>query len=244
MKYIILLTILGLELFAVMTKSSVLSVDLETNKITTEMDKVDVGVSGFVVKTIDDEHTVILKKAEVIAYNKESGTATLIMSDFTVLQNSALPAGTWKVSVGDSVELAFAYDRALLIAPSEEIYHRITKSVKVQWVHSDIFATQLSGNGHPTPLKEDFEEFGDTLGVGLLFIYLDKKLFTVDINSFKILNVSEAALEQKSVKLPFYSRLEKISANWFGAGSSELETYEPYYYELLKKSNPQNGDLK
>ena len=244
MKYIILLTLLGLELFAVMTKSSVLSVDLSTNKITTEMDKVDVGVSGFVVKTIDDEHTIILKKAEVVAYNKESRTATLIMSDFTVLQNNALPTGTWKVSIGDSVELAFAYGRALLIAPSEEIYHRITKSVKVQWVHSDIFATQLSSNGHPTPLKEDFKEFGDTLGIGLLFIYLDKKLFTVDINSFKILNVSEAPLEQKSVKLPFYSRLEKISANWFGAGSSELETYEPHYYELLKKSNPQNGELK
>ena len=244
MKYIILLTILGLELFASMTKSSVLSVDSATDIITTQIDKIDVGVSGFVVKHIDEEHAVILKKAEVLEYNQETKTATLKMSDFTVLQNSALPAGTWKVSVGDSVQLAFAYDRALLIAPSEEIYHRITKSIKVQWVHSDIFATGLSSEGHPTPLKEDFQNFGDTLGVGLLFIYLEEKLFTVDINSMKILNVSKAALGQESVKLPFYSRLEKISADWFGEGSSALESYEPYYYELLKKSNPQNGELK
>ena len=244
MKYIILLTILGLELFAGMTKSSVQSVDSATNIITTQIDKIDVGVSGFVVKHIDEEHSVILKKAEVLEYNQETKTATLKMSDFSVLQNSALPTGTWKVSVGDSVQLAFAYDRALLIAPSEEIYHRITKSIKVQWVHSDIFATGLSSEGHPTPLKEDFQSFGDTLGVGLLFIYLEEKLFTVDINSMKILNVSKAALGQESVKLPFYSRLEKISADWFGEGSNELESYEPYYYELLKKSNPQNGELK
>lgn len=236
--------LLGFELFASMIKSPVLSINLQTNKITTEIDKVDVGVSGFIVKSIDEEHTVILKKVEVLAYDIETRIATLEMSDFRVLDNSALPAGKWKVSIGDSVQLAFAYGRALLVAPSEDIYHRITTSVQVQWVHPDIFATQLSLEGHPTPLKKDFKKFGDSLGVGLVFIYLEQKLFTVDINSMKILNVSKAPLEQQDVKLPFYSRLEEIKADWFGEGSSELEAYEPYYYELLKKANPQNGELK
>ena len=79
--------------------------------------------------------------------------------------------------------------------------------------------------------------------VGLLFIYLDKKLYTVDIKTFHILNISDAPLTQDSVKLPFYSRVEKIEANWFGEGSNELEDYEPHYYELLVEYNKENREL-
>ena len=79
--------------------------------------------------------------------------------------------------------------------------------------------------------------------VGLLFIYIDKKLYTVDIRSFVILNISDVSLVQDSVQLPFYSRIETIEANWWGEGSNELENYEPHYYELLVQFNKQNEEL-
>ncbi|MEA1983632.1 MAG: plasminogen-binding N-terminal domain-containing protein [Campylobacterota bacterium] len=242
MRYIFLL-LLSFNLMAAVIKAPIVSIDDENQTATIESDRVDVGVSGFIVHTIEGDHISILRNVTVTDYDSTSKRATLKMSKFNALRNNALPTGKWKLKVGDSVELAFGYSRALLVAPSEEIYHQITKSVKVQWVHSDIFATVLSYRGHPTPLKEDFEAMSIASSVGLLFIYLDKKLYTVDIKSFTILNISEAPLVQDSVKLPFYSRVESIEANWFGEGSDELEDYEPHYYELLVENNKQNRKL-
>ena len=240
MKQILLLTLLAFELFASVIKTPIISVDKENNTLTISTKKIDVGVSGFAVHTIAQDHTSILKNVVVVAFDEKTNIATLKMMDFNTLRNNALPTGKWELAPGDMVELAFAYSRALLVAPSEEIYHQVTKSVNVQWIHPDLFATVLSFRGHPTPLKEDFEAMGIASSVGLLFIYLDKQVYTIDIQSFKILTISVAPLMQDSVKLPFYSRVEKIEANWFGAGSNELEEYEPHYYELLVEYNKQN----
>ena len=79
--------------------------------------------------------------------------------------------------------------------------------------------------------------------VGLLFIYLDKKVYMLDVKSFHILSISDAPLTQDSVKLPFYSRVDEIEANWFGEGSDKLKEYEPHYYELLATFNKKNETL-
>lgn len=243
MKYILLLTLLVFELFGGVIQTPIVSIDHEKERLTINIDKIDVGVSGFAVHTIAPDHTSILKNVEVIAFDAQTKIATLKTIEFNTLKNNALPTGKWQLEPGDMVELAFAYSRALLIAPSEEIYHQVTKSVHVQWIHPDLFATVLSFRGHPTPLKEDFQAMGIGSSVGLLFIYLDKQVYTVDIESFKILAISPAPLMQDSVTLPFYSRVEKIEANWFGEGSDELEEYEPHYYELLVQNNKQNREL-
>ncbi len=243
MKNLFLLLIFALSLSASIIKTTLLSIDYDNERATVKLDSIDVGISGFLVHTIADNHTSILKNVHVIAFDKDTKIATLEMDDFNALRNNALPSGNWKAVPGDSVELAFGYTRSLLIAPSEEIYHRITKSVKTQWVHIDIFATVISYRGHPTPLKEDFMAMSISSSVGLLFIYLDKKLYTLDIKSFVILSISDAVLVQDMLQLPFYSRVEHIEANWWGEGSSDLEVYEPYYFGLLKKYNPTNKIL-
>ncbi len=243
MKYIIVLLLISCEVFASMIKAPILSVNDTNQTATVKVEKVDIGVSGFIVHTIAQNHTSILKNATVLNYDKATKIATLKMTDFNALRNNSLPTGKWKVQVGDEAQLAFGYSRALLIAPSEEIYHRISKSVQIQWVHPDLFATVLSYRGHPTPLKKDFEAMSIVSSVGLVFFYLDQKVYTVDIKSFKILSISAAPLKQDSVKLPFYSRVKKIDANWFGKGNEELKTYAPHYYELLISSNKKNKQL-
>ena len=243
MKYTLLLFLFAFELFAAIIKAPVLTVDNENSTLTIKVNQVDVGVSGFAIHSIAQNHTSILRNVVVSAFDKETGIATLKMIEFNALQNNALPTGKWEIVEGDMIELAFAYNRALLVAPSEEIYHQVTKSVNIQWIHPDIFATVLSFRGHPTPLKEDFEAMGIASSVGLLFLYLDKTVYTIDIHSFKILNISQAPLTQDSVKLPFYSRVETIEANWWGEGSDELESYEPHYYELLVEYNKKNKKL-
>lgn len=243
MKQILILTLLVFELMGATMRVPVVSIDTKSQTATIKIQKIDIGVSGFAIHAIDENHSSILKNVVVIDFDADKELATLKLSEFNTLRNNALPTGKWELAVGDTIELAFAYSRALLIAPSEEIYHQVTKSVNVQWVHPDLFATVLSFRGHPTPLKEDFEAMGIASSVGLLFVYLDKKVYTVDMQSLKILNISEAPLMQDSVKLPFYSRVEEIEANWFGEGSSELEEYEPHYYSLLVEHNKQNKKL-
>jgi len=243
MKQILIVLLFITSLFGSAMQTPVLEVDEQSQTLTVEIKKIDIGVSGFLVHNIDEKHASILNNVVVVAFDENSSMATLKMTPFSGLRNNALPSGKWQAKKGDIVELAFGYSRALLIAPSEEIYHQISKSVRVQWVHPDIFATLLSFHGHPTPLQSDFESMGVTASIGLLFIYLDKKVYTVDIHSFKILSISDAPLTQDSVVLPFYSRVEEIEANWFGEGSDELESYEPHYYALLVEHNKQNRKL-
>ena len=243
MKYIFILLLALFELNAGVVKSPIVTLDSDEQIATIKITKIDVGMSGFIVHEIAPDHTSILKNVVVKSYDKDTQIAILEMSDYTGLRNNALPTGKWSVKVGDTAVFAFGYSRALLVAPSEEIYHQVSKSINIQWIHPDIFATILSFNGHPTPLKEDFEAMSDASSVGLVFIYLNKKLFMLDIKSFKILTINDAPLVQDSVKLPFYTRVEEIDAAWWGEGSDELESYEPHYYELLVEFNKKDKNL-
>jgi len=243
MKYILILLVALLELNAGVIKSPIVSLDSDEDKATIKIDKIDVGMSGFIVHEIVPEHTSILKNIVVTNYDKESKMATLKMSDYTGLKNNALPTGNWKVKVGDTAVFAFGYSRALLVAPSEEVYHQITKAVKTQWIHPDIFAIILSFRGHPTPLKEDFEAMSVASSIGLVFIYLEQKLFMIDVKSFKILTINDAPLVEDNIVLPFYTRVENIDAAWWGEGNDELESYSPHYYELLVTFNKKNKKL-
>jgi len=243
MKYIFLLLVMVFGLNAGSIKAPIVNIDEDQEIASIKVAKIDVGMSGFISHQISPNHSSILKNALVTSYNASTQVATLELSDYNGLINNALPLGQWKVEVGDTAIFAFGYNRGLLIAPSEEIYHQISKGVNIQWIHPDIFATVLSFRGHPTPLKEDFIAMSAASSVGLVFIYLDKKVYMLDINSFKILSISNAPLVQDTVKLPFYSRVEEIDAAWWGEGSNELEEYEPHYYELMVLSNKKNKAL-
>ena len=243
MKYIFLVLFFVLEMFGSVLTSPIVSVNDEKTEATIKVKKVDVGVSGFVVYKVSDGHTNILKNAVVTRFDKENGTATLKLSEYNALVNNALPSGKWKVEVGDTAVLAFGYTRGLLLAPTEEIYHRVTKGSNIQWVHPDLFATLISFNGHPTPLREDFTQMSIDNSVGLLYIFLDEKVYTLDSKSFKILTITDAKLTQDEAKLPFYTRVPEIDANWFGEGSWHLDEYEPHYYELIIEANPKNREL-
>ena len=243
MKRVILFLIVSINLIAGVIKSPLLTYDEKSSMATIKVKSVDVGMSGFVVHNIAPNHNAILKNVIVKSFDKETELATLQLSDYDGLRNNALPTGKWKVKVGDIVVLAFGYTRALLIAPSEEIYYRISKSVKIQWLHPDIFATILSFEGHPTPLKEDFDIMSSASSVGLVFIYLEDKVYTIDSKSFSILSISDAPLPQDNVVLPFYTRIQNINEAWWGEGSNPLEEYAPHYYKLLVEHNKKNRKL-
>lgn len=207
-------------------------------------DKVDIGVSGVIVHKIAKGVEVIVNNVEVVDFNATSKIAVLRLKPHIMFKASNLPDGRWRATKGDLAILAFGYNRALIISQSEDNYYRIKSALKGEsFAHPDIFATFLSSKGHPTPLKEDFEEFCKNLTIGLIFFQIEKKIYTTDCLSFKVLSVSDFPFETKDKKLPFYSRVPKIEANWFGEGSDYLKDYAPHYYKLLLRENRDNANL-
>jgi hypothetical protein len=206
--------------------------------------RVEPGVSGFVVRHFTPEHSAVIANAVVTAYDEHAGMLSVAFSEYNALRQASLPKGTWQPRSGDEVILAFAYSRGVLVAPTRGIYLKLTEQIKtVEWMHPDTFATYLSYQGHPTPLKSDFAGFCSVATTGLLFLYLEDSLFTLDCQSLGVLQVSKAGLAYGSAQHPFYSRVETIDANWFGAGSGPLEQYDPYYLQLLVENNPKSQKL-
>jgi hypothetical protein len=207
---------------------------------TVKVNQIAEGVHGFIVRHFSEDHTIIIADAYVSRFDYSSGEATLALSKYTGLRQNSLPKGNWSVQPGDEAILAFGYSRALLLAPSEDIYHIITKNISgVEWIHPDSFATYLSYNNHPTPFKEDISGYCTLGEIGLLYLYAENALFTLDCQTMRLIQITPVKLEAKETKLPFYSRVENISTSWWvwGAASRPLEAYSPHYLELLVDYN-------
>ena len=206
--------------------------------------RIEPGVSGFVLRRFTPERSAVIASAVTGAYDAEKGTVSVSFSENDALAQDSLPKGEWQPKAGDEVVLAFAYSRGVLIAPTRETYLKVTEQVKtVAWMHPDTLATYLSYQGHPTPLKSDLAGFCTLAATGLLFLYLDDSLFTLDCRSLSLLQVSKAGFTYEMPQLPFYSRVEEINADWFGHGSSRIDAYEPYYLGLLVENNPHSQKL-
>lgn len=236
---ILLVLLMPSLLFSGSISAPLLEVDGDT--ATVRIDRTSTGVSGFIVHHFNSERSSILANAIVKDYDQERGVAILELSDYTGLRQNSLPDGRWRPQVGDEAVLGFAYSRALLLAPSDEIYHTITSRVPaLEWAHPDTFAAFLSYRGHPTPLKEDFSDFCTVTSSGLLYIQLQESLFTLDCKSLHLLQVIPVDMPREDVKLPFYFRFDKIREAWWGEGSDELTDYDPYYLHLIARHNADN----
>jgi len=235
-----------LFLFASELHLPVQSVNDEGTSATVSVQQIAKGVHGFVVRHFTKEHSVIVADAYVSEYDPSTHTATLHLSKYQGLKQNSLPNGKWKTEVGDEVVLAFAYSRALLLAPDEETYHIITKNIRgVEWIHPDSFATFLSYRAHPTPFEDDIADYCTLAEIGLLYNYVDGALFTLDCHTFSLIQITPVALKQKEQKLPFYSRVEEIATSWWvwGAASRPMEDYNAHYLGLIVKNNRDSKPL-
>lgn len=218
--------------------------DVNENTGSVESSHLKVGMSGFVVRHFDDKHSSIIANARISSLNAATHRALVDISPYDGLRQNSLPSGNWKAKANDEVVMAYDYERALLIAPNDDTYSALTKSIpNVEWVHPDTYATYLSHEGHPTPLVEDFHRFCTANSVGLLYIQSAQTLFTLDCKNFSLLESAPSQSVKKEALTPFYSRVAAIRANWWGAGSSRLESYEPYYLEKIALNNSKNKEL-
>jgi len=247
MRLLLFIALLHTYLFALITpgvRTTVTSVDNEKKLVTIATpQRAQVGTYGVIVHWFDKTHSTALSWVEIKRI--EGSKSILSMVPIHALEQSALPSGRWEPKVGDEVVLGYSYHRALLISPNASVYKKVTEfHPERTWIHPDIFTAVLSSHGHPTPLKEDFSHTCRANNIGLVYFVLNGSVLTVDCQSFKILESKSITLKAEDTQLPFYSRISRIEANWFGEGSDELEEYAPYYIELLTKYNPQSKTLQ
>ncbi|MDP3023239.1 MAG: plasminogen-binding N-terminal domain-containing protein [Sulfuricurvum sp.] len=240
--------ILFLSLFCIgMLQASPIStplLDTNENSGSIQASQLKVGMSGFIVRHFDDKHSSIIANMRVSEINADTNRALIDISPYDGLRQNSLPSGNWTAKANDEVVIAYDYERALFIAPNDDAYTALTKSTpNIEWVHPDTFATYLSHEGHPTPLVKDFHQFCTSSSIGLLYVQAGETLFKLDCKNFELLETASVVSNKKTSMTPFYSRVPTIRANWFGAGSSRLEGYEPYYLEKIALNNSKNKEL-
>jgi hypothetical protein len=231
---------------SVLNASSITTPLLEVNdsRATIVAENLREGMSGFIVRTFDATHSTIIANARVEKMNPTNNRAILQISDYTGLQQNALPSGNWTPKPSDMAVLAYDYKRALLIAPNDDTYDAIAKSISgIEWIHPDNYATFLSNEGHQTPLVDDFKRYCTANSVGLLYIHSANHLFTLDCKSFTLLQSTPFTKVSAKEQTPFYTRIPTIRAAWWGKGSSNLDSYEPYYLEEIALNNSKNKEL-
>ncbi len=218
--------------------------DVQESQASITAENLREGMSGFIVRQFDATHSTIIANARVDQVNPSNGRAILALSEYDGLRQNSLPSGDWKPKASDIAVLAHDYERALLITPNEDSYDAISKSIpNIEWIHPDNYATYLSYEGHPTPLKEDFHRYCTANSVGLLYIQSAQTLFTLDCKSFALLQTTPSVQKTTTEQTPFYTRIPTIRAAWWGEGSSRLDGYEPYYLEQIALNNSKNKEL-
>ena len=178
----------------------------------------------------DKEHSTIVARAELIEKDK------IAFRVFDALKQPNLPTPNIAPRAGDKVILNYLYDRGLIIAPNFKTYENIVKKhPKIEWMHPDLFAAELSKSNNPAPTKEDFKNFCNRYAVGILYFAIKNRGYFVDCYSLKSVESENITVDRTKIKLPFYSRLKEIESGWFSFyGASEIKDYDNYYTNLLE----------
>lgn len=231
MRKIFIFLAMAISLFASIEankKSEILSIS--KNKAVIKNINAPIGSSGIVVHYFDKEHSTIVAGAELVAPNK------IKFRVFEALKQDALPVPNIKPKIGDEVILNYLYDRGVIIAPNFKTYQEIAnKHSDIEWLHPDLLAAELSIAKNPAPEKEDFKKFCEDYSVGLLYFAIKEKGYFVDCYTFKKLKSENIKTFNKSVHLPFYSRIKEIETNWFNFyQNQEVTNYNDYYKNLLE----------
>ncbi len=206
---------------------------LEANKESISIEKTSwpIGTSGIIKHQVNDSHSAIISRVEVISHDAKTHLKVLPFKD---LYQDALPNLVKTPTTSDLVELGWMHERVLVISPSQSAYQLLEKSqVGKSFINSDLFALALSKEGHPSPLKEDFQRFCQSYDIGVIEFIIGQQIFKVDAHSFKVLEKITVSFPKADAKLPFFSHLKKVNADMWGEGSDEISNYDSYYLSLL-----------
>jgi len=202
--------------------------EVSSNKAKINIGDLVVGQSGVIV----DKNSMIIAIAQII--NSEQNSSTISFNKTTILKQDAIPTSKNNVSNGDMFVLNHLYGTSLAIVPNYDSKKLVEKLYPNQiFLSEDFFASYLKLNDTPIPTKEDIKEFCKNRQIGTLFFVVDKALYIVDTNSFKILKTESLDIEDDKIKVPFYSKIKEIKKSFWDFGDDNITNYNEYYTNIL-----------
>jgi hypothetical protein len=179
------------------------------------------GRSGIVIHSYGNGLFAITHTAISLGGNRAS------IGKYNMLKHENLPTIKTPIKAGDQVIFGNLYNNVLLIAPDEQSYSNITKSIKRVWIHPDMFATYLISNDEDEITLKNLKRFAIDTQVGLVAILAKNELRILDPISGKyIAKISQSYISPKP-QSPFYARVEQVSVNIFS--EDDKKEFLPYY---------------
>ena len=162
----------------------------------------------------------------------QGGTKATIGS-YSMLKHENLPTIKTDLKQGDQVIFGNLYDNVLLIAPNEQSYSNITKSIKKVWIHPDMYASFLINKDKDKITKKNLKEFAIETQIGLVAIVAKDGLRILDpISGNYLRRISIKTPINNKVQSPFYARFEQISTDIFS--ENDKKKFLPYYEGIEK----------
>ena len=210
---IILFTLLSLPLWAGFFPSTVhTSVkSVHSNSVTLNSSFPRNGMSGVIVHRYSSELSAINGRL----IQTSAGRAKIVHQN--IIHHDNLPSVNTKVSPNDKVIGGYLYKNVLLLAPSRDVYKRITSRSSKNWIHPDLFAVFLSSNGYNKVTKANLKEFAKSHQVGLIYIVKRNKAILLDPISSKVVGSRAISNLPSRGQFPFYMRFDKLSSGWFSS---------------------------
>jgi len=233
---LLLISLLGASAYATVISNIQTTIDdINANSAKAIAKEAKVGMSGVIIHTFENSQSAIIAKATVLE-KKPSGELTLSVETYTPTAQKTLPYGEKSAVTGDKLILGYAYNRAMIIAESSEAFQKIKNMKQQEWVHPDLFATELSTSAQGTPTKDAFTLFCQVNTIGLVYFHINDNLHTVDCSTFNILESENFSSSSESKMKPFYNRIGEIHTSWLGwfsLGSTQISDYTEHFNSLI-----------
>ena len=189
-----------------------------------------VGESGILQREVNGNSFII---ANLVVEKIEDGVALLKFKSFDDLEQDYMPKPLGEPREGDLALFRIFYNRGIVIAPNQNLYQKILESnPNINFTHPDVFASFLANQKANMPSKENFAKFCAKFNIGLVYLLSKSTLFTLDCNSFKILESNPMESVDSTMQSPFFNRLsDEVMSKLFSM--KKMEDYGIYYEKLL-----------
>jgi len=180
------------------------------------------GRSGIVVHSYGNGLFAITHTAVSLG----GGKATL--GKYRALRHDSLPTVQTPPQGGDRVIFGNLYDNVLLIAPDEQSYTQVTKSMPTRvWIHPDIYAYYLIRNEEERISLKNLRGFALENQVGLVALIARDGIRVLDPISGVYLRKLPLNIQISQAQSPFYARFDQIETNLFS--QADKREFPAYY---------------
>jgi hypothetical protein len=222
MKKLLLLALATISIIATELPNTIeTTIESSNNKTVQLSQSIPKGMSG----TIIHDYGNGLSAITYAVVSQGDNHATL--QPYSVLSHEKLPSIKTTVQKGDKVVFGNFYNNALLIAPNEQSYSKITKSINKSWIHPDIYASYLIGSDATKMTLLNLKTFAIKNQIGLVMIVSKESLLVLDPISGVYLAKEPLSITSKKAQSPFYARLEQIDTDLFS--STDVVEFPEYY---------------